>query len=304
MTVFARADRGFVLVLVLILAALLAALATAALTVSRSSATLARLGDELVQAETLLSAGTEGAAYLLFAQGRAPAIVDGMVLRLLAGSVEIRLRDEGGLVDLNHSDGRLLAGLYRALGLSRLKPEDFAALVTAWRGDPPEGDERASATENAGSEAGNETGNEAGEGRRHRLFRSVDELAAVPGIGASDVAALAPYLTVYNFDGRISLGGAPEMVLAAFPGLGSQEVRQILAQRRAARGRDDAAAELERLRGRYGGKLALARGAAGPAFRLSLTARLTQGLTSTAENVIVAGNRDDDPFRILLWTRP
>lgn len=291
----ARAERGFVLVLVLMLAGLLAALATAALTVSRSSATLARLGDDLVQSESLLAAGTEGAAYLLFAQKRAPARLDGMVLRLAAGSVEVRLRDEGGLVDLNRSDGRLLAGLYRALGRTGQKPEDFAALITAWRGDRPAGADPAGA---AGA-----TDDEAGEGKRRRLFRSVEELAAVPGIAAGDVAALAPYLTVYNFDGRISLGGAPETVLAAFPGLGREEVRQLLALRRAVRGRDDAAAELERIRSRYGDRLALARGAPGPAFRLSLTARLADGLTGRAENVIVAGDRDV-PFRVLVWTRP
>lgn len=298
-----RADGGFILVFVLVLAGVLSTLAGAALMVSRSAATLARLGGDLAQADQLLAAGAAAAAFRLFHGGGAPA--DGaLALDLAAGRVEVRIRDEGGLVDLNRSDPRLLAGLYRAAGNGRLRPDEFAERIVAWRERRDEERvTRPAAGGRAGAPAAGDERPDEGTRPPPRLFRSVEELARVPGIAAGDVAALAPYLTVYNFDGRVSLAGAPATVLAAFPGLNAEEARRIVALRRAAAGRPDEAEALERIRTSFGERLRFARAEAGPAFRLDLAARLADGLARTAQAVIAAGS-DERPFHVLEWAEP
>jgi type II secretory pathway component PulK len=60
--------------------------------------------------------------------------------------------------------------------------------------------------------------------------RRIGELVRLPGMDQSLAFAIAPYVTVWS-DGLIDINAAPEVVLAALPGIGSATARSLVHRR-------------------------------------------------------------------------
>ncbi|WP_020188174.1 type II secretion system protein GspK [Methylopila sp. 73B] len=248
---------GFVLVSALAVLAVLAAVVVGASVLVRSSVAEARLARDRLTEDALVHAGLEFAAYQLVALRRPPSELAGQRLRLDAGVVTLSAAAEAGKVDLNGADPKLLAGLWRALGLTSMTAETFADRVVDWR-DPDGKRGRLGAERREYGAAGLP-------GPADDAFATVDDVRNVLGVGVAEARALKPFLTVANPRGRVSALEAPPEVLRATPGLGRPVIDQILSLRR--RG----AASMEAVQQLLGGGSTAPLGAFyGPAFRVEI----------------------------------
>lgn len=263
-------DRsGFVLVAVLSVTALLALLTGGGVLLSRGAVETASVGDETLRAQALLRSGVELAGHQLFVLRVDPATLNGQQLRLDTGTVTIFAASEAGRVDLNGADAVLLAAAYRASGLSTLSPTDFAERVVDRRG-----------------------------GGGGTSFRLVADLGEVPGVSSGDVAALAPFLTVYNPAGRIDPMFAPIALLQALPGV-PEGIGPSLTDARGRGGLD----RLFHLRAIFRGlESYLVLGEALRVFRVRVEAQgAAGGRVTRVEAVLIASVVSDRPFQITDW---
>lgn len=204
---------GFIVVAVLAVLALLTGLLGSLSLAVRGEVDAALTATEQMRLDGLTQAGAALAAYELYELKRPAFRVNGREIRLDDGLVRVGVEDEAGKIDLNGSAPVLLAGLYRATGLADMEPEVFAAEVVAWRERfPPSGANRE---------------------RREPGFRSIGELRWLPGVSASDAAALSDFVTVLNPQGKIAPATAPVTVLHALPGLTPQTLDRVLRLREA-----------------------------------------------------------------------
>lgn len=215
-----RAPRaGFILLAVLVVFALAASLLGAISLLARSAVDGAVVVADDLRAGLILDAGITLAAWQLFGAGRSADDLAGQEIRFDAGVVRIAVEGEAGRVDLNGAAPVLLAAAWRAAGRRGLSADAFAARVVDWRDE--DGDDE---------EDGAETAAYAAAGLpapRDGPFRTVGDLAFVLGVGPDDVAALDPFLTVYNPDGRLAAGDAPRALLDALPGLSAAAAGRI-----------------------------------------------------------------------------
>lgn len=199
---------GFIVVAALAVLALLTGLLGSLSLAVRGEVDAVLTASEQMRLEGLTQAGASLVAYELYALKRPAFRVNGRDIRLDDGVVRVTVEDEAGKVDLNGSPPVLLAGLYRAAGLADIEPEVFAAKVVAWRERfPPTSADRE---------------------RREPGFRSIGELRWLPGLSASDAAALSEFVTVLNPQGKIAPATAPVTVLYALPGLMPQTIDRVL----------------------------------------------------------------------------
>jgi general secretion pathway protein K len=141
--------RGVVLVTVLWSIALLSALAMAAAVSFRGFAGIAAVDRNRIQGEALLTAGLEAAAALADASGPMSRPEIETVVTLATGSVQARISDEGGRIDVGKAPVAVLASLFRTVGAPAAAAEDIAQRI-AERRDPngtraPDNNRRASA---------------------------------------------------------------------------------------------------------------------------------------------------------------
>ncbi len=246
-----RAGRdGFIVVAVLAVLALLTGLLGSLSLAARGEVDAALTASEQTRLEALVQAGAALVTYELYELQRPAFRVNGREIRFDDGTVRVAVEDEAGKIDLNGAAPVLLAGLYRAAGLSDIEPEIFAAKVMAWRERlPPPGGNRE---------------------RREPGFRSIGELGWLPGLTASDAAALSDFVTVLNPHGMIAPATAPVMVLSALPGLMPQTIDRVLRLREAPTDRlpEDLAGLLRDQRAYLAGK-------GGRCFRIVLDATTT-----------------------------
>ncbi len=217
-----RGDSGYILISVLAVVALLSGLVAALLLLGRAATDSAHLASRDLRQDALLQSAVALAGYQLFILKRPLETIDGQHLRLDAGVVTLRVTSDAGNVDLNGSGRELLAAAYQASGSTTMRPEVFAARIIAWR--EPENPPQAGRADTAGD-------NSPGQQARHGPFRTLDDLAFVPGLAADDIARLRPFLTVFNPTGRLSAFFAPEPLMAAIPGIGKTTSREIVTLR-------------------------------------------------------------------------
>ncbi|MCD7110258.1 general secretion pathway protein GspK [Rhizobium sp. DKSPLA3] len=215
-------DSGYILISVLAVIALLSGLVAALLLLGRAATDSAHLASRDLRQDTLLQSAAALAGYQLFILKRPLETIDGQQLRLDAGVVTFRVTSDAGKVDLNGSGKALLAAAYQASGSTTMRPEVFAARIIAWR-EP--GNMRP--TGRADTDGNSSPGQQA----RHGPFRTLDDLAFVPGLAADDIARLRPFLTVFNPTGRLSAFFAPETLMAAIAGIGKTTSREIVTRR-------------------------------------------------------------------------
>src|SRR5207245_10270030 len=125
---------GFIVVVVLWMLAALAALALIYLTYVTNTAVTVAVNTDRLQADALMNAGLELAAYRLTAQNEATRPTSGTFnARVGAGRVAVTFRSEAARIDLNAAPKPMLAGLMTALRVSAPEAPVDAARVLAWR---------------------------------------------------------------------------------------------------------------------------------------------------------------------------
>lgn len=201
-------QRGFALLLVLWTVVLLALLGTQVTALGRSEAQLADNVALAAAAEADADGAVfEGVFHLLDSSARHwPADGAPHAMRRGANTVELRLFNEAGKVNLNTAPPELLAALIHSVGADTRTATALALAVADWR--------FADAQRSGGAslEAYRAAGRLAGP--PGAPFRSLAELGLVLGMTPELLAKLEPHLTLFH-DGQPSAAAASPVVRRA-----------------------------------------------------------------------------------------
>ncbi|MEN1960997.1 type II secretion system minor pseudopilin GspK [Luteimonas sp. MJ246] len=188
-------QRGAALILVMWLVALLTALIGAYAATARIEYMQGRGLHGAVVAESAARAGLEYA--LVKVQSPEPDYAwmpDGRPQRWSFGAatLEVRIVDESGKIDLNAADAGLLSSLFRALDIEQDRADAVAAAIVDWRDvddlTQPMGGAEAPQYAQAGRPYG----------AKNATFDTVAEVEQVLGMDRTLFEAAAPYLTVFS----------------------------------------------------------------------------------------------------------
>lgn len=267
--------RGFALILAIWALAAVALVTTVLATGVRRETTLTRNALDGAAARHLADAAVHLVAAALADPASAGEIrVDGTLIPLTieGATVEVRVLDEGGKVDLNEAPADLLQGLMVAVGAAPRDAEEIAAAIVSWR------EQRTSARQ--ASAIGNPR------------FESLGQLARIPGMTPGLLLSLEPYLTIDSGQTSIDPWVAPAVVLAAVPGIDPKAAADLVESRPAA------------YHGRDGGRIALPNNpllgpSNGMAFGIEATADIA-GFRFTRRAVFAPGRNGTQP-RLLAW---
>ncbi len=282
-------ERGFILVAVLWILLALATLASIYAVYVVRTADAVGSSDRQVRAQALFTAALELTAYQLSAIAKENRPATGQFdFRLGRARVLAAFQSETGRIDLNAAPKPLLTSLFTALGARPADAERYADHVIAWRSPPPQtggDDAEAAAYRTAGIAYA----------PRGAPFQDVAELWLVLGLPPALVERALPYLTVFNGSAQVNVLAAPPLVLAALPGVTPEQVNAVLAARRTAA--PDPQAVLAALGpAREGASITT-----GAAVRVSVGVRFEDGSRANADVVILLGDDDAEPYRILSW---
>ncbi|CAD0351160.1 general secretion pathway protein GspK [Xanthomonas hortorum] len=218
------AMRGAALVLVLWLIALLTAMIGAFALTARVEALQGSMLRNGAQAQEYARSGLEYAlSRMQSTDTQARWRADGRRYRwqMDDATVEIRITDESGKVDLNMAEPALLAGLVRAVGGEQGRDTRIAGAIVDWRDGDSLGQPGGGAEDRDYADAGLPYGAKDGP------FETLGELRLVLGMDGELYRKLLPNLTLYSGRSRPEARFAPGPVLTAM-GL---DARQLLAQR-------------------------------------------------------------------------
>lgn len=212
-------DGGFVLVLVLCTMALAALVGAMFMQAVRANLTLASNAVEGSRVEAIADAGVHLAVFDLIAARadgthRRRFAVDGtpvVCAMPTGGIVEIRVRDEAGKVDVNFADETLLVSVLQAAGLSetaagaavdRLRRRATTAPQSDLVDDsPPQG---------------------------VALLQTLEELPQALGLDGSQLAKIAPFLTVYSGVSGLDPAAADPALIALLGQGGSSQWQSLM----------------------------------------------------------------------------
>jgi general secretion pathway protein K len=262
--------RGVALVAVLWSIALLSALVLATSVTFRGFAAIMMLDQYRIQGDSLLSAGLEAAASVLN-QLEGQALGDrSLSVTLSTGSVQLRISDEGGRVDLGKAPPTVIAALFQSIGFSAPAARETARRV---------GDQRRSANA-AGSNNSLESN-----------FVDPIELLNRTGVSPRWHAALDALVSVYGSE-TVNPMTAPRGVIAALPGV-DPAIADAFMRRRAAVPND--VTGLVSLLGPAKQFVAVA---PQRIARVEMIARVAR-YTKEARAVIAVLPQDTEPYRVL-----
>lgn len=283
---------GVILVTVLWSIALLSALAMAASVTFRGFAGIMSVERDRVQGEALLSAGLETAASIIEALGDAPLLEKEVKVNLTTGSVQSRLTDEGGRIDVGRAPAEIIAALLRSVGAPEPTATEVAQRIVERRhpGNAPRQNAAPGPTDSATTASEQTSTPELGQ-----PFSDLRQLHLIRGMRPEWVAAIAPLATVFG-DETINPLTAPPGVIAALPGVAKGQAETFVRARRSASADVDRLMRLIEPARRY---LAVkpVRVAS-----VELTAELANGYAAAARSVIVVLPQDSLPYRVLFWT--
>jgi general secretion pathway protein K len=279
--------RGMVLVTVLWTISLLSALAMAASVTFRSYAGVMALERDRVQGEALLGAGLETAAGILDASGDSPLAEFETTVGLGAGSVHLRLSDEGGRIDIGKAPLELLASMLRSVGAPEASARIVAQRIVDARnlGNAARSDVNTSRPTNAAPQKDN----------TDQPFTNIGQLLSIPGMAPDWITAIAPLTTVFG-DQTVNPLTAPSGVIAALPGVDAQRAASFLKARRSSPSDGD---RLVRILGPAQQYLAVK---PQRVASVDLTAALASGYAAAAHATIVVLPKDSQPYRVLSWS--
>lgn len=215
--------RGAALVLVLWVVALLTTTIAAFALTARVEHLQGRVTGDLAGGEQIAHAGIDYALSRMRATPTQPSWhADGRPYRWQfdGRTVELRIVDETGKVDLNKADLNLLQGLLRALNVVPDKAARLAGAIVDWR------DVDSLLQVSGGAETADYQTAGLPYGAKNAPFDSISELQRVLGMEPALYAQLAPLVTVYG-------SGRPSPRFAAVPVLTAMgmDAALIVAQR-------------------------------------------------------------------------
>jgi len=204
-------------------------------------------------------------------------------ITLPAGVASVSATNEALRIDLNTAERPLIVGALRAAGANPGTADDLATKIIGHRAGPAplNGQPAGSAPQRAGDDT--------------RLFQTVSELAAFPGITPDMAIAIEPYVTVSSGLAGVRLEALDDALLGEIPGL-PPSVRKAI--------KDFHAGRLSReqldqsLAGVTFNTLAQA-----PSWRVDLRTTLQSGYSESFQALMLVSNADEAPYRVLDWRR-
>ncbi len=223
-----RRHRGVALIIVLWITVLLAVVVGSYLLLARTESLQARNLVDAARARAAAEAGIHRAAVEL----RNPDLEsrwlgDGRpyVFELDGIEVEVRLRDETGLVDINLADETLLSQLLEFnTDLEEPARQALVQAILDWR-DPDDLPRLQGAERDEYEAAGLPYG------PRNAPFDTVAELQQVLGMNWRLYQQLEPVITVHSGRPSVNPAFAPAQVLQMLPGMDPERARQYVEQR-------------------------------------------------------------------------
>jgi general secretion pathway protein K len=284
----AHAERGFVVVAVLWIIAALATFASIYAIYVANSATRLAVNSDRLQAEALISSAIELTAYrMMTADQRTRPTPGSFSVRMGRAKLAVEYRSESARIDLNAAPKPLLIGLFASLGAGAVDAGYYADRIIGWRtpGDHTGQDEEVTAYRAAGL----------AHRPRRAPFAHMAELWLVLGLPAHLVDRAMPLLTVYSGQPAVNVMQAEPQVLAALPGMTSDHLHAVLAQRGADPSNDQAVSAL------VGAAQGASLGNASKATRVLVEIDFDNGRRVRADVVILPLEDGDEPFRVLYW---
>jgi general secretion pathway protein K len=203
-------------------------------------------------------------------------------------TVEIRVTDERGKLDINAANEQTLFTLLTGHGLEADAALLLAAAILDWA-DPDEIERANGAELDAYAAAG------FGVGPGNRPFIMTDELLQVLGMSWDLYKKLEPGLTVYSRAGQPDPAFAPVEALLALPDMTEQDALNFVADRQSEESLDGMGAVLP------SGQVAVARGR-GLTYSILAKATLPNGIWDQVEATVrLGGGTDGRPYRVLRW---
>lgn len=204
-------------------------------------------------------------------------------ITLPAGVASVSATNEALRIDLNTAERPLIVGALRAAGAAPGTANDLATKIIGRRAGPTplNGQPAGSAPQ----QAGNDT----------KLFQTVSELAAFPGMTPDMAIAIEPYVTVSSGLAGVRLEALDDGLLGDIPGL-PPSVRKAI--------KDFHTGRLSReqldqsLAGVTFNTLEQA-----PSWRVDLRTTLQSGYSESFEALMLVSNADEAPYRVLDWRR-
>jgi len=214
-------QAGFAFVLVL---CVLAVLSVIAVTLIRETHEETRFESAVIEDAKAEAGIQQGMAELLIPPGNGAWLADGSThaIRLGEGSVNIRIEDESGRIDINSADDATLVSMLISIGLPTDEAQHLAAAIADYR-DPRKikhpGGAEASDYEAAGLDYG----------PKNAPFDSPEELMQVLGMTPEILKALLPLITVHSPSREVNRQAASAAVLRALPKSGFGQPEQNIA---------------------------------------------------------------------------
>jgi general secretion pathway protein K len=194
-----KGERGFAILVVIAAVGLLALAAALFARVTSSQVRASAVAVEIARARALAAAGINLAVLKLFdfrtnpnGKNRGFAIGrDTFGCRLDSNLIVAAAQDEGGKIDLNFANERLLGALLRGLSLEAARADALVDAILDYR----DGDniKRAKGAEDAEYRAAGRA-----QGPKNAPFAAVEELEQVLGFDAELLARLAPLVTAHS----------------------------------------------------------------------------------------------------------
>ena len=281
-----RSNRGFIVVAVLWILAALSALVLIYLSYVTNTAVVVAGSTDRVQADALVTAGVELAAYQLTAINEDARPSSGTFnARMGTARVAVTFRSEAARIDLNAAPKGLLAGLIVGLGGTPANAAGYADRILAWRAptEAGEDDPETSSYRTAGIAYA----------PRHAPFPQAEELWLVRGIPPPVVERMLPFVTAFSNMASINIQDAAPQVVAALPGMTPERLQAVLSQR------SDPRLDPRSLVGLVGSEGATL--AASKAYRVTVGIDFDSGRRTAAEVVILLLEEGDEPYRVLSW---
>ncbi len=282
-------QRGFALLLVLWGLALIAAIALAIGQTVRSEALIARNAVDNAEARHAAEAGFElGVARLIAARSQPGAAFFGEPWQVdfAEAQLEIRIRDEGGKVDLNAAPPELILRLLLVLGVPAAEAEHLADAILDWR----DGDDEPRAQ---GAERAAYVRAGFAYGPRNAPFESVEELCLVIGVSEALCQRILPEVTTHSGATGIDPTVASATVLAALPGQSPASIASLLARRRSSTvetGNPVSSSPYVAL-------------STAQAFEVAVAAQSRHGGRASVSGIVWLTDRRDQPYLLLAWRR-
>jgi general secretion pathway protein K len=277
-TTLADPRRGAVLMTVLWTISLLAALAMAASVTFRGFTGVMSVDRNRVERDALITAGLEVAAGIILDLEKTTPLRDlERTVALSTGSVNARLSDEGGRIDIAKAPAEVLAAMLRSAGAPPATAESIAKTIVEQRGNAPR-------TAPARSPLLATT--------HEQALSSIGQIA---GMRAQWLAAIAPLTTIYGSE-TVNPLTASRGVIAALPGVDANRLEAFLAERRVA------PSDATRLAQMLGPAQTYVSAKPQRIAAVELRATLREGQMAGARAVIAVLPQDNEPYRVLTFT--